>query len=155
MGIRNTHKGTIRPVFVFVSSPPLTLIEKPKCQFLFKLFPLSPPPFLQKCLVSIRLSGMCESLARSPYKHSIRLSVCVTVSSSGLGLWLDFSPPLLFTFCHSFLLFLSVSLLICNGHTCTPHINGIQPKGNKRSACKPALTFKLSPPPTLCHCFFE
>ncbi len=165
MGTRNTRKKhtvwlvSIRKflflMFVFVSSPPLTQSEKPS-----HFLSLNLPPLLcrnervwfqlgsQGC---VRVLSLSLRLARSLYIHSTCLSVSLShplVQDSGLVGRLFFL--LLFSLHfhgHSFLVFLSVSLLqldggsvACNkpqpfGHPYTPHIKEIQPKGNEvRSA---------------------
>lgn len=86
-------------------------------------------PLLQKspCLVSIRLSGMCEgSPSRLLSLHTQYMSVCATASSSGswfrahgLTFLLLISLHSHSLYCHSFLVFFSVSLLQLDGGSVT------------------------------------
>lgn len=172
-------------MFVFVSSPPLTQSEKPS-----HFLSLNLPPLLcrnesvwfqlgsQGC---VRVLSLSLSFACSLYIHSTCLSVSLShplVQDSGLVVRL-FSPPSSSLYILMVILSLYSSLSLgCSwtagllhgnkpqtfGHTYSPHIKEIQPKGNKvRSAYwevgmqEKTLTFKLAPyscPSTLCRSFF-
>lgn len=122
MGIRNTHKGTNLACFHHkMSLSHVCFWELTTSDLCLKETSVSvsklASPLLQKstCLVSIRLSGMCEgSLSRLLSLHTQYMSVCATVPASALGfracgytflLLIALHPHSLY--CQSFLVFLS------------------------------------------------